>query len=100
MPLGGSLSRPDGALKRFLPRLHRIVTAHSDRQTDLQWFALFLDSPHEGPNMLTDQWRLVADQRRQVHFETNLKIVKRDACESTMRGASRKLKVSLASALR
>jgi len=58
-------------------------------ELQLQWWALFLNSLHKGPHILTDQWRLVAGQRRQVHFETNLGIVKRDAFESTVYGAFR-----------
>ena len=66
-----------------------VIAFQTNRQSQLQRWPLFLNAPHKGPHILTDQWRLVAGQRRQVHFETNLGIVKRDTLESTVHGAFR-----------
>ena len=66
-----------------------VIAFQTNRQSQLKWRPLFLNALHKSPDILTDQRRLVAGQRRQVHFETNLGIVKRDAFESTVYGAFR-----------
>jgi hypothetical protein len=66
-----------------------VIAFQTNRQSQLQWRPLFLNALHESPDILTDQWRFVIGQRRKVHFEADLGIIKRDAFESTMHGAFR-----------
>jgi integrase len=71
------------------PQSLSIVAFERNRKLQLQRWALLLNSLHEAPYILADQWRFVIGQRRMVHFETNLMIVKRYALESGVHGALR-----------